>query len=186
MKRYRITGTIDVDLLAASEEDAWGQLTEALDDFDFAWMPGSMAAEVVYPVPPGVGHWGPLLARTRVAETQRRTVCEWDGSWWWSNGHFALRVEGPCVPENGGGVQDIGRAIHPNLPRTQAEWVDGTGGDAKAYRSGRVGISREYRELVDDGAPGCTWWIGTANDPILAKDADGRIVAVVMPMAVSP
>lgn len=42
-----------------------------------------------------------------------------------------------------------------------------------------------YRALVEAGAPGCSWWVGGRNDPILAKDASGQTVAIVMPMSVT-
>lgn len=194
MKRYRVTGRFTVEVRAKDEGDAEDQVHDLAHNLDLRLVdvedlsppepPGP------YPVPAGVGAWGPHLESIRLAEDDKRHVGEWDGAWWWGNGHMLLRCPGPCVPENGGGVQVVVSIPRLVTERTQAEWVDGTGDDAKAYRSGSgrgtVGISRVYRALVEAGAPGCSWWVGHRHDPILAKDSDGRTVAIVMPMTVSP
>ena len=41
-----------------------------------------------YAVPPGVGPWAPHLEAIRLADGDRRHVGEYDGAWWWGNGHL--------------------------------------------------------------------------------------------------
>lgn len=188
MSRYLVTGRFSVEVRATDEDEAQDKVEDLAGELNMYCIsveclspPAPPPPPAPYSVPPGVGEWGPLLAAGKIAETKHRSVGEWDGSWWWSNGHFALRVEGPCVPENGGGIYDFGHVVRADLPRQAADWAD-AGDNPKAYRSGSIGISRQYRELIEAGAPGCSWWIGERHEPILAKDAGGRIVAVVMPV----
>lgn len=190
--RYYVTGRFSVEVRAMSEDEAQDLAEDMADDLNLYGIsvechspPDPPPAPKPYAVPPGVGPWGPHLEAIRLADGDRRDVGEWDGSWWWSNGHLALRCPGPCIPENGGAVHDIGGIKGVADEKALATWADGTGDDADAYRCGNVGISRVYRALVEAGAPGCSWWVGGRYDPILAKDAEGRTVAVVMPMSVT-
>ena len=41
---------------------------------------------------------------------------------------------------------------------------------------------RQYHDLIVESVPGCTWHIAGPREPIHARDADGTVVAVVMPV----
>ena len=190
--RYYVTGRFSVEVRAMSENEAEDIVEDMAYELDLRGVdveclspPGQPPAPDPYVVPPGVGSWAPHLEAIQLADGERRHVGEYDGSWWWGNGHFLLRCPGPCVPENGGDRHNIGAIQGIAAEKSPATWADGTGDDAKAYRCGNVGISRVYRALVEAGAPGCSWWVGGRYDPILAKDAEGRTVAIVMPMWVT-
>lgn len=197
--RYYVTGRFSVEVRATSEDEAEALVEDMAYELDLRGVdveclsppapppgpPPPPPPPAPYAVPSGVGPWGPHLEAIRLADGEDRHVGEWDGSWWWGNGHLLLRCPGPCVPENGGAVHDVGAVQGVAAEGSRAVWVDGTGDDAKAYRCGNVGISRVYHALVEAGAPGCSWWVDGRYDPILAKDAEGRTVAVVMPMSVT-
>lgn len=189
--RYYVSGRFSVEVRARDEgeaemmvEDMAHGLSLRLVDVECLSPAGPPPPPAPYAIPPGVGPWGPHLEAIRLADGEPRHVGEWDGAWWWGNKHLALRCPGPCVPEHGGSKHDIGAIRGVVAEKALATWVDCTGDDEKAFRCGNVGISRVYRALVEAGAPGCSWWAGGRYDPILAKDAEGRAVAIVMPMAV--
>lgn len=191
--RYLVTGRFSVEVRATDEGEAQDAAEDMADDLSLyginvecLTLPAPPPPPGPYAMPLGVGEWGPHIEAMRLADGERRHVGEWDGAWWWGNGHMLLRCPGPCVPENGGDTHDVGALSGVASKKSPAVWADGVGDDAMAYRCGNVGISRVYRNLVEAGAPGCSWWVGHRHDPILAKDAMGRIVAIVMPMTVTP
>ncbi len=188
--RYYVTGWFSVEVRAMSESEARDKVEDMADELSLYGIRVECQSPpepppAPYAVPPGVGPWAPHLEAIRLADGDRRHVGEYDGAWWWGNGHLLLRCPGPCVPENGGAAHDIGTIQGVADEKTAAIWADGTGDDVKAYRCGNVGISRVYHALVEAGAPGCSWWVGGRHDPILAKGASGQIVAIVMPMTVT-
>lgn len=190
--RYYVTGCFSVEVRAMSEDEAQDIVENIAYELNLFGIsvechapPDPPPLPAPYAVPPGVGPWAPHLEAIRCADGDRRHVGEYDGSWWWGNAYFVLRCPGPCVPENGGAAHDIGAIQGIATEKSPATWADGMGDDVKAYRCGNVGISRVYRALVEAGAPGCSWWVGGRNDPILAKDASGQTVAIVMPMSVT-
>lgn len=185
-KTYYVSGRFSVTVSALDEDEAEMMAEDMAPGLSLRLVGVEcLSPPGPYAMPPGVGSWGPHLEAIRLADDEPRHVGEWDGAWWWGNKHLVLRCPGPCVPEHGGSRHDIGAIRGVVAEKAPATWVDCTGDDAKAFRCGNVGISRVYRALVEAGAPGCSWWVGGPRDPILAKDSSGRIVAIVMPMAVS-
>jgi hypothetical protein len=191
MKRYMITALVEFDIEGEDEVEAFEHLTDALDSTagrdglrDFV-VKHSDTKEVPFVVPPGAERWADAATKIRYSEEQHRAAMH-DGSWWWTDGHSALRCEGE-PPSGYRRIEDPfkGGKQLPKKPRPSS-WgpaVKSLDGETLAHRASAdpdVAVQAKFLKLVTDSAPEVHWRIGTPTEPAMAFLGD-TCVALVMP-----
>lgn len=202
MKRFILKATVSIDIKAEDEESAYGAFYDAIDELDCESLdvPAMELAEVPYAVPPGAERWAEGLVALRFGE-DTLMFGMFDGSWWFTNGHVALRCDGEMpscamwmqIPD---ATLEASLRTAPKVQKVQAtDWrergVEADRGNVtvnvrRATSNPDVAIAQQYYALVANGLPDAKWHIGGPEDLILAHDAKGDLMAVAMGILVKP
>lgn len=192
VRRWTISALIEVDIYGDDELEAFEHFADAIDEAACSGhvrdiiVKHSDTKAVPFVVPTGAERWAKAATEIRYSDEQHRAAMH-DGSWWWTDGHSALRCEGE-PPDGFRRVEDPfkGGSELPTAPRPTT-WgpalksTDGHGVTAhRADTDQDVAIQTKYLKLVADSVPGVTWKIGSTTKPVMAFLGD-KCIALVMP-----
>lgn len=198
--RQIIKATVIVEVDASSPEEAYENFGDGLDKIDGLYdlmVTAVEQSEKPYAVPAGAERWAAAAKAIRLDDDHenrgdgKRLWGSYDGSWWWTNGHVMLRCEGSAPSESEWRRipdKDFEKAIAPKVPRASAVF-----GDVERLKYGApfrrsktappIAISDDYFILASTAA--AAWTAPTdIKSPFCGYDAEGKLVAVVMPMKV--
>lgn len=200
MNRFTIYASVEIDIEADDDSDAFAAFADALNDIkgsrDAIVLSSSTVERPYRGAPKGAERWSVAARRIRLGEESTfdepvDIAVRHDGSWWWSNGHVMLRCEGEApatmrvLP-----AEDGQKAFRLDVERRPTKWsrpLRQETGNLSGRRSSvdtALAIQDRYYELVSRslGAGGARWLAGAEREPIHVHDIDGRLMAVVMPM----
>lgn len=197
MGRYIVTAKIAVEIIADDVAGATSYFDEVIA---FAKEESNGIAEltvlkadtkrVPYMAPKGAGRWAKAAEEIafdhHFAGEPRKMVCRHDGSWWWTDGHAALRLHGEAAPEGYRRIEDQKWAAGIGDERRPTTWglLQASPQGARhhcADADHQIGIQWRLLKVVADSVPGVEWRVKGQRDAILAYDGPA-LVAVVMPV----
>lgn len=199
MNKYTVTATVTCELAvdAATRGEAQRKVDDIFSRGDFVDfdIESIVVTEVPYASPIGAERWAAAAKSMRFAEDFDRRFLLRHGSWWWTNGHVALRCDG-AVPEGWTPISDAGErtaeAMDPGVverkaaafgPETYVYDQRSTGTGYRVLGVPSLGINKIYRDLIESSVPGARWLAGPLYSHALhVIDADGALVAVVAGM----
>ncbi len=200
MNRYKVTATITVDVTATDVDDATDIVACAVrraENVNDSTCDITSTELIPYHVPAGAERWAAAAKRRRFDDTKpdggRRRLVIHEGNWWWTNGHIALLCEGAPPPESDWEYidRDVPKSFAFDADRKVTAWgVEVKELNAwrtpmtalRAFANHDVALQKKYHDLIVESVPGCTWHIAGERDPIHARDVEGKVVAVVMPV----
>lgn len=195
MKRCTIHAMISLEVVGDDDE----QVAECLADaiclmadgvgIESATLVNAETIDIPFFMPPGAERWA-AAADFRFGE-RRKLAPMHDGSWWWTDGHAAYRAEGEpptdfkVIPDAFASKSFGGGDVPVEERRT--EWDAPTKKRTDNYETVRsmidpeVAIQRRYRDVVMGAVPSA-YWTTTGEGRAVRAYADGRLIAVVMPV----
>lgn len=198
-KRATIHAVIAVEVVGDSEEELFENFADAMSGaadhgagiVDITVV-SSETKEIPFVVPVGAERWTEAASEIRFAEEGRtKAVPMYDGAWWWTNGHAALRCEG-TAPEGSRLVPESEWTSGFDKATRETTWGPvvetehfGVSDKGRLSADETIGIGEKYYQLVTKAVPGARWFIGEPEKAALVRDDSGRVVAVVMPMTLS-
>lgn len=200
MNRYTIHASVEIDINASNEEEAYEAFSDALTDIE------GCRESIVHAVdtkerhyrhpPQGAGMWAAAARRIRLGEEMtwdepKDIALKHDGSWWWSNGHVMVRCEGKA-PEGFKTIPDdtAEAAFGLGDERVPTKWsrplktADSTVMARRSSANTEVAVQDRYYDLIASslGFGGARWLVGKPHQPIHVRDIEERLMAVVMPI----
>ena len=192
LRRYRVDASVTVYVETTEGSSAAAhRALEVLKQHAGYSVRAKQVTAIRYPMPIGALRWKRGLLATRWAEHRALNVGQGRGSWWITDGHVMLATTAQAQPARGGRVMidgAIDAVLDPVMKRRMRkvkEWIDSAEPGAvraKWWKPG-VGVNRRFVTLVESSMP-VTWFATGGLDAIVAKDSEGQLVALVMPMTV--
>ncbi len=196
MSRFTIYATIAVEVSAKDDVEAFEHFVDAINvaaderGIRDITVQHSETKETAFVVPPGAERWAIPCAAIWFSDDRKRAGM-WDGSWWWTDGHIALRCEGE-LPEGFARVEEaaFAGAVGDAVPRTATTWSDDLESkDGDTFKSRRaltrpaIAAQVKFIDLVESCLPGVRWSVPDGElSAVHAYGPDDRLMALVMPV----
>lgn len=201
MTRQIIKALLHVEVDASDAEEAYERFVDGLDRIEGLvdlCVNQVEQTEKPYEIPKGAERWGDVAKDIRFSDgfpalaDDRRMWGMYDGSWWWTNGHVMLRCEGapPTDEQEWRRIPDE-KMVEGLKPKTKRQVT--TLGDVQKTNGGTlfrrtktippVSLSDAYCRLLEVAVT--SWLVAKKDvDPVHGLDAEGRLVAIIMPMRI--
>ncbi|MCL2777762.1 MAG: hypothetical protein FWD73_07130 [Polyangiaceae bacterium] len=203
MGRFKVAAKVEAIVDGEDGYDAIERFDEAIcaiedgDKIKNVGIGGLDLTQIPYVVPPGAERWAKAAEKIRFAD-EMTLAGTYDGSWWWTNGHVALRCDG-AAPDGwdlppGSSMELV---VSASTVRKPTEWgpVVRSGNERndngrRAFASDSTVVSATYYDMITDSVPGAIWLVGSKiGDSMHVVDKAGKLVAILMgilPMSFPP